>query len=98
MQPVTKRVATLYGGWALLWLSVAFFGNALAGHGEYGITAHLTLSFTGIPLAPLSWHIHPNGSVLGTLAAGAIGVLQWCAVAELNARYNIWRSSKKHIV
>jgi len=90
-------VAKYYGSWVLLWFSTAFLGNTFAGHGEYGITAHLVLSFTGLPLALLSWEIHPNGSVLGTFAAGAIGLVQWCVVAELNARYNIGRRSKNNV-
>lgn len=97
MQPFTKKVAKYYGAWVLLCVCVAALGNTFAGHGEYGISAHLLLSFTGIPFGPLSWHIHPNGSALGTLVAGAIGLLQWCAVAELNSRYNNWRRSKSNV-
>jgi hypothetical protein len=97
MQPMTKKVAKYYGGWVLLWVAIAFLGNTLAGHGEYGISAHLVLSFTGIPLALLSWLLLPNGTPLGTLVAGIIGLLQWCAVAELNALFNMRRRSSNNV-
>jgi len=97
MQPTTRKVAKYYGSWTLLWFCIAALGNTFAGHGEYGISAHLVLSFTGLPFALLSWHIHPNGSALGTFVAGAIGLLQWCVVAELNSRFNSWRRSRGNV-
>jgi len=61
----------------------AALGNAFADRGEYDISAHLLLSFTAVTFALLSLHIRPNDSTLGTLLAGAIGLLQWVLVAEL---------------
>jgi len=97
MRPISSSVAKYYGGWSILWVCVAYFGNTFSGHGEYGITAHLVLSFTGLPFALLSWEIHPNGSVLATCAAGFIGLVQWFAVAELYARFNMWHRSKDSV-
>lgn len=77
-----------------MWVAVACFGNTFAGHGEYGETAHFILSVTGLPFALLSLHIIPNGSILATMAAGMIGLLQWSVVAEANARWEAWRRSR----
>lgn len=91
MQPITKLIAQYYGGWSILWFGVALLGNAVAVNGEYGISAHFVLSLTGLPLAPLSWFFHASGTALGVFIAGAIGLLQWCTVAELYARYTLRR-------
>ena len=68
-------------------------GNSFSGHGEYGISTHLLLTITGLPLSLLSWHL-PNGSALGVLAAGLIGTIQWSVVAEANARWELRRLSR----
>ena len=88
MSPATQKVAIYYGVWVLfcvLW--------AITGYGDSKV-AHLYLALTGLPLALLSLHIIPNGSPVATLAAGLIGLLQWCLVAEANARWEKWRKSK----
>ncbi|MCL2020640.1 MAG: hypothetical protein FWG81_00670 [Betaproteobacteria bacterium] len=85
-----KKVLTLYCGWSMLWLDVAFFG-----HGEYDVSVHLILIFTGLPLALLSLQV-PNGTVPGVAVAGAIGTIQWCAVAELNRRWDLWQNARKN--
>lgn len=90
-----KNVLALYGGWSALWLVVAAFGNTFSGHGEYGISAHLVLAFTGLPLGLLSLHA-PNGTALGVAVAGVIGTVQWCAVAELNRRWELWKGARKN--
>ena len=88
MSPATKKVALVYGIWVLLCLvlSAAGFGDSKAGH--------LFLAVSGLPLALLSLHVIPNGSVFATFIAGLIGWLQWCLVAEANARWEAWRKSK----
>ena len=91
-----KKVLALYGSWALLWLAIAVLGSAFSGHGEYGICAHLILAFTGLPLGLLSLHA-PNGTALGVALAGVIGTAQWCAVAELNHRWERWQSARKNV-
>jgi hypothetical protein len=88
MSRATKKVALYYGIWALLCVLLSAIGY---GDGKAG---HLLLAFTGIPLAPLSFQIVPNGAPLATFVAGAIGWLQWCLVAEANSRWNSWRKSK----
>lgn len=95
MHQGTKWVAIGYGAWALLWVAIAAAGYAFTSHGEYGVAAHLTLSFTGLPLGLLSWGVSPHGSVLATGTAGIIGFLQWCILAELNARYDDWKRARK---
>ena len=89
MSPATKKVALVYGVWVLLCLvlSAVGFGDSKAGH--------LFLAVSGLPLALLSLHVIPNGSVFATFIAGLIGWLQWCLVAEANARWEAWRKSKK---
>ena len=88
MSPATKKVALVYGVWVLLCLvlSAVGFGDSKAGH--------LFLAVSGLPLALLSLHVIPNGSVFATFIAGLIGWLQWCLVAEANARWEAWRKSK----
>lgn len=68
--------------------------HPFSGHGEYGITTHLLLTATGLPLSLLSWHILPNGSILCVVVAGVIGTVQWCSVAEANARWEHCRRSR----
>ena len=93
MHQSAKKIAKWYGAWALAVLMVAALGNSFSGHGEYGISAHLWLTITGLPLSLLSWHL-PNGTVLGVLVAGLIGTAQWIAVAEANARWDAWRQTR----
>ena len=94
MQPKTIRTLKYYGLWAFAWVSLTVYGQAVLGHGEYGISAHLILVLTGSPLSLFSCSVHPNGGVLATFAAGVIGLFQWCIVAELSARYEAWRKSR----
>lgn len=88
MSPATKKIAIYYGAWVLfcvLW--------AITGYGDSKV-AHLYVALTGLPLALLSFHIIPNGTPVATLAAGLIGLLQWCFLAEANARLEAWRKTK----
>lgn len=96
MPKPVKKVLVLYGGWSLLWLVVAACGNTFSGHGEFGISSHLILTFTGLPLGLLSLHA-PNGTVIGVAVAGVIGTVQWCAVAELNRRWGLRKSARKNV-
>lgn len=84
----------MYGGWAAALLTIAVLGNAFSGHGEYGISTHLWLTLTGLPLSLLSWYV-PHGSVAGVLVAGLVGTVQWAAVAEANARWEAWRATRR---
>lgn len=94
MHSATIKVAKLYGAWSIALLAIAALGNAFSGHGEYGISTHLFLTFTGLPLSLLSWYIVPNGTVLCVLVAGLIGTAQWASVAEANARFEAWRQTR----
>lgn len=94
MNTTTKKAATLYGAWVVICVGAAFLGNTFAGHGEYGLSAHFVLTLTGLPFSLMSWRILPNGSVLATSAAGAIGFVQWLLVAEANARWESRRKSR----
>lgn len=93
MDVAARKVLKLYGAWSLLLLAATVLGSAFSGHGEYGITAHILLTITGLPLSLLSLHILPNGGALAVLAAGLIGTAQWVMVAEANARWEHWRKS-----
>ena len=89
-----KKVAKWYGTWALALLAIAVLGNYFSGNGEYGVSTHLWLTITGLPLSLLSWYV-PNGTVLGVLVAGLIGTAQWTVVAEANARWKAWRQRRQ---
>ncbi len=75
MHRTATKVAKWYGAWAFLSLTIAVLGNSFSGHGEYGISTHLWLTVTGLPLSLLSW-LAPNGTVFGALVAGLIGTAQ----------------------
>lgn len=94
MHSAAKKVAKWYGAWALLLVVIAALGNSFSGHGEYGVSTHLWLTITGLPLSLLSWYVQ-NGTVLGVLVAALIGIAQWTAVAEANARWEAWCHRRK---
>ena len=50
--------------------------------GDAGVSAHLGLLFTGFPLSLLSLWL-PNGTIVGVLGAGALGLIQWLGVTKL---------------
>ena len=88
---MTKRthiVGIAYGAWAMMFLLFAIYGALFADHGEYGISAHLWLTLTGVPLSFVSWFA-PHGSVLGVSVAGLAGIVQWGAISEF------WASSDR---
>ncbi len=89
----TIKVIKMYGAWILIWFSIAAYGSFFTSHGEYGVSSHLWLTISGLPLSLVSWFITPHGTVIGTLVAGVGGFVQWVAVAEVNARWDAWRKS-----
>jgi hypothetical protein len=73
-------VAIGYG----LWVVLAILSTVL--HiGDGGVAAHLALVFTGPPAAILSLYL-PNGTLLGVIAAGVLGWVQWTAIAQFASR------------
>jgi len=88
LHKITKRIAVFYGAWVLVCVFIA-----ASGYGD-GIEGHLYAIFTGIPFSILTLEYLPNGSVLATFVAGAIGWFQWCLLTELSYRYDAWRESK----
>lgn len=94
MHRAAKKVAKWYGAWALALLAIAVLGDSFSGHGEYGVSTHLWLTITGLPLSLLSWYAQ-NGTVQGVLVAALIGTAQWTAVAEANARWETWRQRRE---
>lgn len=54
--------------------------------GDAGVNAHLALLFTAPPASLLSLFL-PHGTLPGVLAAGALGLAQWVAVAEFVSRW-----------
>ena len=81
----TKIVSIAYGAWATAFFLMAVLGKLFAGHGEYGISTHLWLTLTGMPLSFISWAL-PHGSVYGVAVAGIAGIIQWSVVSEFRAR------------
>ena len=77
----TKIVAIVYTAWALAFFLIAVYGALFSGHGEYGVSAHLWLTLTGMPLSFISWAV-PHGSILGVAVAGVAGIIQWGAISE----------------
>ncbi len=96
MAAVTKKIMLIYGAWSLFWLVLAAYGALFTYHGEYGISSHLWLTITGLPLSLVSWFITPHGSFVGSFVAGVFGLVQWSAVAEVNARWDTWQKSKEN--
>jgi hypothetical protein len=93
VKSITKIVATIYGIWVCFWLAIAIYGALFTTHGEFGVSAHLWLILTGLPISLLSLEV-PNGSVLGVLVAGIFGLLQWCVAAEVGSNWFTQRKSK----
>ena len=77
----TKKIAMAYGSWVTVFFLIALYGALFFGHGEYGVSAHLWLTITGMPFSFISW-IAPHGTVLGVVVAGVAGIIQWCAISE----------------
>ncbi len=94
MATSTTKVIKIYGAWVLVWLALSEYGLLFAEHGEFGVSAHLWLTITGLPLSLLSWLITPHGLFIGAVVAGVIGLAQWSIVAEAIARWDVWRKSK----
>lgn len=70
----------------LLLTAIAAYGALFTNHGEFGVSTHLLLTITGLPLSFVSWLIHPHGTVIGSIVAGVAGIIQWCAIAEFSAK------------
>jgi len=70
-----------YGAWVIVnvFITVLQIGDA-------GVNAHLALLFTAPPASLLSLLL-PNGTLLAVVAAAALGLAQWVAVAELMSRW-----------
>ena len=81
----TRKVAIDYGLWVLICVTLTYagYGDAKAGH--------LYLIFTGAPISLLSLRINPNGSLFATIAAGTLGWMQWCLIAEAFSRWDAWK-------
>ena len=79
-------VAKFYGLWLITCLLGLLAGNFYTGHGEWGISIHLVLIATGLPLSLLSLQVVPNGTLFSSGVAGILGLLQWWAIAEASRR------------
>jgi hypothetical protein len=73
-------VAGSYGAWVVACVFMTIFQV-----GDGGTGAHLALLFTGPPSSLISLYL-PNGSLLGVIAAGALGLAQWVAITLLTSR------------
>lgn len=90
----TNIVGMAYGAWAAVFFLVAVYGAMVADHGELGISAHLWLTLTGMPLSFISWGV-PHGSVLGVAVAGIAGTIQWGAISEFWAWWDRRKVDRK---
>jgi hypothetical protein len=70
-----------YGAWVVLCVLITVLQI-----GDAGVNAHLALLFTAPPASLISLFL-PNGTLLAVLAAGALGMAQWIAVAEFASRW-----------
>jgi len=87
MKPITIKIASFYSLWVLLWIILLLTGMV-----DYSSSIVLTLS--SLPLGLLALKYFPDAGIYTALTAGLIGLLQWSLVAELNSRFNTWRSEK----
>jgi hypothetical protein len=94
VQPITKKVAKYYSVWICFWVLVALYGELFTNHGEFGLSAWFWLSISGLPLSFLTWHISANGSLFGIFLVSLTGLIQWCTVTELFAKFDVWRKTK----
>lgn len=78
----TKIIGIAYSAWAIGFFLIAVYGALFSDHGEYGVSAHLWLTLTGMPFSLLSWGV-PHGSVIGVGVAAVAGIIQWGAISEL---------------
>ena len=85
-------VAKCYGLWVALCLAGQAVGELTTGNSEIGIAVHVYLIITGLPLSLGSLQVIPNGSLLASGVAGAIGLLQWWGVARLTE----WEDGRKN--
>jgi hypothetical protein len=76
-----------YGAWVVLCVLITVLQI-----GDAGVNAHLALLFTAPPTSLLSLLL-PNGTLLAVLAAGALGIAQWVAVAESLSRWSVRRKA-----
>jgi hypothetical protein len=69
-----RIAAFFYGAWCIFWTA-----TALTNIGEAREGAHLVLALTGAPAALASLYLQ-HASMLGTIAAGLLGLVQWVLV------------------
>lgn len=85
MQINAKALLYLYISWFLVMLGIALYGALFTSHGEYGVSAHLWLTLTCMPLSFGSWLL-PHGSIIGVFVAGVLGVIEWLIVTKIFIR------------
>ena len=93
MSLITKKVIIIYAIWVLVWLLVSGYGALFANHGEFGVSSHLWLTISGLPMSLVSWLITSHGTFVGSFTAGILGLIQWGAVTEANVKWDAWRKS-----
>jgi len=83
-----KLVLIIYGLWVSILIALCLYGQYFAGHGEYGISSHIWLILSGLPLSLTSLAL-PNGSLIGVVTAGILGFIQWAAIVNFfKSRHN----------
>ncbi|MCW8930749.1 MAG: hypothetical protein OQL19_10970 [Gammaproteobacteria bacterium] len=83
IKPLTKKIVLIYGIWFVFWVLLTLYGKYFTNHDEFGVSSHLLLTLTGLPMSIFSW-FGPNGTLNGVLLAGTIGLTQWCAISEIS--------------
>ncbi len=77
-----RTVGIIYGFWCVGMLAMTIYGKLATDHGEYGVSAQLLLTLTGMPSSFISWNA-PHGSLLGVAIAAIAGCVQWMLVSVL---------------
>ena len=84
MKPVTLTLV-IYSAWTLMVFTLAFTG-IMTNAAEFGISAHLWLTITGLPSSWVSWFF-PYASATAILVAGVAGAAQWTSLAWLYSKF-----------
>lgn len=82
---------SMYITWTLLAFFVALYGYYFTSHGEYGVSAYLLLTITGLPSSLISWLL-PHGSISAVFVSGLLGITQWFLIFKATCFFELKRT------